>query len=483
MAESEDLKQRTARGFFWSLMGNGTQQFVTLLIGVALARILAVEDYALVAMLTVFGIIAGNLQESGFTSALAVREKAEQKDYNAVFWFSVLVSICIYAILFACAPLIARFNHAPQLTPLGRVLFLGFVCSSLGTAHTAYLFRHLMVRQKTTAQVSASILSGVVGLGMAIGGAGCWSLVAMDLTYKLMHTILVWTFAPWRPTLHIDLRPAFTMFGFSCKLLLTNLLNTFNNQLLQSVLGHYVAPSSVGHYSQANKWNTLGHSLLTGMVASVAQPVLARIEQDQQRQLRVFRKMLRFTALLAFPCMLGLGVTAPEFIPLLIGQKWVPCVPLLQILCVAGMFIPVNSVYSNLLISRSKSGLYLLCTSLFLLLQLVWLLCAVEQGMRVLLLGITTLTILWVFVWHAFVAREIGLTLRMTLTDLLPFAFSAITAVGAGWALAMLAHCDRVPSLIIKVGVAVPLYCLLMHLLRMDVYRECLDFVRRKHNA
>ena len=147
---SVTLKERTASGMFWSAFGNGAQQVVTMLTGIALARMLNVEDYGLVALLTVFSVIAGNIQESGFTSALGVRRDVRSEDFNAVFWFSIGVSAGLYVLLFLAAPLIASFNRCPELTLLARVSFVGFFISSLGTAQAAWLFRNLMVREKTS---------------------------------------------------------------------------------------------------------------------------------------------------------------------------------------------------------------------------------------------------------------------------------------------------------------------------------------------
>lgn len=472
---TDNLKERTAKGLFWSVFGNGTQQLVTMLIGIVLARLLDVADYGLVAMLTVYSIIAGNLQESGFTSALAIRRDASHRDFNAVFWFSIIVSATIYAVLFCCAPLIAYFNQAPQLTLLGRVIFLGFFISSLGTAQAAWLFRNLMVREKTSSQVLASILSGAVGLGCALAGCGVWSLVAMDLAYKLTYTAMVWYWSPWRPTLHFDLRPAWQMFGFGSRLLMTNILNTVNGQLLQSILGHFYHPQQVGHYSQANKWNTLGHSLLGGMINSVAQPVLAQVEDDGQRQIRVFRKMLRFTSMMAFPAMFGLGLIAPQFIPLAIGDKWTFCVPYLQVLCFGGAFIPVNSVFSNLLVSRSRSDLYLYSTAAFLLCQLllVWLF---NGDMMHLVIAVTMLQPLWFVVLYCVMRRVMKVSFWHVLTDTLPFLLAALGSIFVGSFVEKFVD-NGFLVLVAKILVTALAYCLTMYVARVAVFRESVEFI------
>ena len=159
MAESS-LKERTARGLFWGGLSGGVQQLLALVIGICLARRLAPGDYGIVAMLTVFSLLAWNLQESGFTSAIGIKKNITHADYNAVFWFSVGVSILLYIVLFLAAPAIAAFNRTPELTLLARVSFLGFVISSFSVVQSAYLFRNLMVKQRMIASFVAVCAGG-----------------------------------------------------------------------------------------------------------------------------------------------------------------------------------------------------------------------------------------------------------------------------------------------------------------------------------
>ena len=362
MAESS-LKERTARGLFWGGLSGGVQQLLALIIGICLARRLAPGDYGIVAMLTVFSLLAWNLQESGFTSAIGIKKNVTHADYNAVFWFSVGVSILLYIVLFLAAPAIAAFNRTPELTLLARVSFLGFVISSFSVVQSAYLFRNLMVKQRMIASFVAVCAGGAVGIVLVYSGYAYWGLIAQDLTFKAVVTAAYWAMSPWRPRLRFDMKPVREMFAFSSKILATNILTTLNNQFLQGQMGHYFPRREVGLYSQANKWNTMGYSLITTTLSSVAQPVLAGADDGKGRQLRVFRKMLRFTAFLSFPAMFGLALIAPEFVPLALREQWTDCVPYLQVLCVAGATIPVSQQFSNLLVSRGRSSKFFIGTA------------------------------------------------------------------------------------------------------------------------
>ena len=180
MAE-ETLKQKTAKGLFWGLVNNGTQQLLNLLFGIFLARLLTPADYGMVGMLSVFSFVASSLQESGFTSALANKKDVKHEDYNAVFWFSISMSFLLYWLLFFSAPLIAGFYGKPELIPLARYSFLGFFVSSMGIAPSAYLFRNMMVRQRARASVVGLFCSGIVGILLAYCGYSYWGIATQTL--------------------------------------------------------------------------------------------------------------------------------------------------------------------------------------------------------------------------------------------------------------------------------------------------------------
>ncbi|MEG1728687.1 MAG: lipopolysaccharide biosynthesis protein [Bacteroidaceae bacterium] len=478
----ETLKEKTAKGLFWGGLSNSLQQLLGLAFGICLARLLSPGDYGMVAMLTVFSLLASSIQESGFVSALAIRKEVHHRDYNAVFWFSLLASVSLYVVLFFCAPLIAAYNHTPELTPLARYAFLGFVLSSLSTAHFAVLFRKMKVKQRTIATFVATVVSGGVGITMAACGFAYWGLATQDLCYKLVITLLFWHYSGWRPTFQLDFRPIRQMFGFSSKVLATNLLNTINNQFLQALLGHFYPRGDVGLYSQANKWNTMGYSIVGGMVGSIAQPVFAQVGNERSRQQRVFRKMLRFTAFLSFPAMLGLALIATDFVPLALGNKWVPCVPYLQILCVAGSFIPLSQLYSNLIVSSGRSSVYLSSTAVLLLLQLATMYFLYPYGITALLYAITTINIVSLFVWHFLAARQTGLKLIHTLMDIVPFAFLSAAVMWVAY-ITTLQVDHMILRFILKIVIAVLLYGTMMWFLRIAVFRECLHFLLRKKSS
>lgn len=475
----ETLKEKTAKGLFWGMMNNGTMQLLNIVLGIFLARLLSPADYGLVGMLAIFTAIASALQESGFTAALANKRAPTDNEYNAVFWFSTLVSLSLYAILFFCSPLIAAFFHQSELTDLARVVFLTLPISALGTAPTAYLFKRMVVKETTLLRVSSLLLSGVVGIMLALRGHAYWSLAWQQLTYVTLTSLGRFFLISWRPSWRVDFKPVREMFAFSYKILITTIVNTLSQNVLIFIFGRLFPAKTVGNFSQAFKWDTMASSFVSGTVAQVAQPVLVEVKDDAGRQVHVFRKMLRFTAFLAFPAMFGLAMVAHEFILVTILEKWKDSVPLLRVLCVGGAFLPFYTMYQNLVISRGRSDIYMWCTLSLILSQIVLILLTASQGILVMVAVYTALTVVWLFVWHYFVHRLIGLRLLDVLRDLLPFCLlSAAVMAFTYWV--TLPIRPLLLLLLARILLAAVLYLGALKLLHAQILEECLAFVKRK---
>lgn len=473
------LKEKTAKGLLWGGINNGIQQLLNLTFGIILNRILGVEDFGIIGMLAIFTLIAGSIQESGFTSALINKQNATHKDYNAVFWFSTLMGIMMYTVLFFSAPLIADFYHKPELIPLARFIFLGFLISSSATAHNAVLFKKLMVKQKAIVQVTALTLSGITGVTLALNGSGYWGLATQSLVYILIIALGYWHFSPWRPTPQIDFRPLKGMLGFSSKILITKVCTQINNNIFSVILGRLFSGLEVGYYTQANKWTYMGHSLITEMVNGVAQPILAEVSDTPERQRNIFRKMLRFTAFISFPAMLGLALIAHELIVISVTEKWSGSIPILQLLCIWGAFIPIQSLYSNLIISKGKSNLYMWNTLLLGVLQIIIILLSYPHGIQTMIMASVVINTCWMLVWQYFAWQLIGLSLWNALKDIAPFAGCA-----AGTMIATYYITRSIENIYLifaaKIIIAVALYTLLMWCTNSVVFKESLQYLRKK---
>lgn len=478
MGESS-LKEKTAKGLFWGGFSNGIQQLLNLAFGIVLGRLLDASDYGMIGMITIFSAIASTLQEGGFVSALTNRKEVRYKDYNAVFWFSMLCGVAIYVLFFFAAPLIADFYKIPELTPLARFSFLGFVISSMSIAPRAYLFKHLKIKESTIISISSLSVSGTVGILLAANGFAYWGMATQSITFVVVMTILNFYFSRWRPKLEFDFKPIREMIGFSSKLIITNLFNIANNNLFTVMLGKLYSAQEVGNFAQANKWNGIGHTLITGMINGIAQPVLTSVADDGARQLAIFRKLLRFTAFISFPAMLGLSLVSKELIIITVGAKWLPSAYILRLLCIWGAFIPIINLFSNLIISRGYSSIYMWNAICLSILQLVAVCAVYPYGLEWMLRVFVVINIVWLFVWFRFVRMEIGLTLYNMLKDLSPYLLlSAALVIGTYYTTRTIENLYL--SMVVKVALVAGLYALILWKSHSVIFHESIEFILKK---
>lgn len=421
---SDNLKSAVAKGFLWGGMSNAFCQLLNLFFGIFLARILGPEDFGPIGMLAIFSAIAGTLQDSGFVAAIANRKNVTHDDYNAVFWFNVIISLAMYALLFAAAPLIVDFFNEPSLLWLSRYIFIGFVVSGFGIAPSAYLFRELKVREKSISIILSIIVSGGVGITMAANGYSYWGIATQSILYVLVRSIVCWWYTPWRPSLRVNFAPLRYLFAFSYRLLITNIFLRVNWNVFSFILGGNERYSSadVGNYTKAAEWMTMGADTVNGMVNSLAQPVLAKVADDKDMQQHIFRRMLRFTAFVSFPLLLGLSLVAPEIIVIAITDKWIESAHMLRILALWGAFMPIQSMFTNLLVSRGKSAIFMWGTMTQGIIVLMLLVVMAPLGINGMMIAYVTFNALWIFVWRYYAGKEISLTLGMFLSDTFPFA-------------------------------------------------------------
>lgn len=473
------LKEKTAQGLLWGGLNSGIQQLVGLAFGIVLGRLLSPSDYGMMAMISIFSLVATALQDSGFRTALTNIEHPKHEDYNSVFWFNIIMASSLYVILFLAAPLIGEYYHTPRVVPLCRYAFLSIVIASLGTTQSAYLFKHLRAKQQAEAGALAVILSSLTGVGMAFAGMAYWSLATQGLVYVGINTLLQWHFSPWRPSIHgITFAPVRRMFRFSCKILATTIMTHVNNNVLNILLGHYFTPRDTGNYNQAYQWNTKCYSLVQSMVAQVAQPVLVSLNGEEGRQKDVFRKMMRFTAFITFPLLFGFGLVAKEFIVTAIGEKWLASAQLIQILCLSGATMPLSTLFSNMIISKGRSGTFFWCTFTLGLVQIATMIMIWPMGIRTMVIAYTLLNTSWLLVWLFFVRRLIGYGYWMFFCDVMPFALAAAGVMGVAY-VATMPLSNMIALLITRFIIAVVLYYVVMKLARVKILAECERFVKR----
>ena len=431
-------------------MNNGIQQLLGFVFGIIMARLLVPEYFGLVAMITVFSAVANALQNSGFSTALINEKEQKDSNYNAVFWFNIGMGVVVYLILFFCSPLIASYYDEPRLVWRCRYAFLSFVFSSWGVAQAAYW-----------------------------QGFTYWAIATQTNLFILISTLIRWHFSEWRPTLSIDFSFIKRTFPFSIKILLSEILTQINNNVMNILLGRYFGSTATGQYNQAYQWNFKGYSLVQNMVKQVDQAVLVSVRDDQERQLMVLRKMIRFAAFVSFPLLLGIGLVAKEFIVLALGEIWLTSAGYLQVICIAGAFIPISTLLADLIISKGRSDIFMWSTLVLGVCQIVALILLHPYGIGTMVHAYVALNLVWLFVWFFFAHKLTTYRLLHFLKDVLPFALAAAgVMVVTGLVTAGLHNLWLL--LLTRVVMAALLYLGVMRLCGAQILKESMDFIQKK---
>ena len=459
----ESLKHKTVKGVGWSFIDNLSSSGITFLVGLVLARLLTPSEYGIMAILTIFIAVSNSIVDSGFSNALIRKTDAKQVDYNTVFLFNLVVSGLLYVVLFFAAPSISVFFNEPLLVEVLRVIGWVLVINALAIIPRTLFVKEANFKTQTKVSLIASISSGVVGISMALAGMGVWSLVGQQLSRQLLNTLFLWIYCKWRPVWEFSIQSFKELFGFGSKLLLSGLLDTVFKEIYSLVIGRCYTSAQLGQYTRANQFNQIFSSNLTTVIQRVSYPVLSSIQDEPERLREAYRKVIKSTMLISFACMLGLAAVAKPLIILLIGEKWLPAVGFLQIICFSGMLYPLHAINLNILQVKGRSDLFLKLEIIKKIIAVGPLVLGVLFSIEYMLWGSVCTSFIAYFLNSYYSANLINYPTKEQIKDILPtFLVSFVTAT-AMWSLTLL-HLSNCLLL--------PLQCLLGIILAVLIYER-----------
>lgn len=358
MAE-QSLKDKTVKGTVWSGIDNVVQFGTTFVVGVILARLLTPDDYGLVGIIAIFTAISNTIINGGFTSALIRTKTITEDDYNTAFVSNLVLSVGLYFVIFLTSHLIASFFGREELVLLTRVSTIGIIIGSFTLIQRTLLTKRIDFKSQTKVTFVASLTSGSVGILMAFCGCGVWSLVTQGLVSNTMNAILLWVANKWTPRLKFSKESFFRLFGFGWKMMLSSLLDTIWRELNQVIIGKYYNPAALGQYTRANNFSSLFSRNLSDVVQRVSYPVLSEVQDEKERMVSAYRRIIKITMFVTAVGMFFLGAISEPFIYCLIGPKWHDAALFLPILCLTGSLYPIQSINLNMLQVLGRSDLFL----------------------------------------------------------------------------------------------------------------------------
>lgn len=353
------IKQKAASGMLWSTVDRVIINFGQLGLSIILARILSPTDFGLVAMLFVFLAISEVFVNSGMGSALIQRKNPSAQDYSTVFVFNFLISCLLYVVLFVSAPNIARFYDTPQLIELTRVLGISIIINSLSISQRAYLHKKLDIKSLSIINIIALFISGVVSIVAAFNDLGVWSLVVQILLSSIIKAICFHLFSSMKVSLTFSRQSFESLFGFSSKLLLSGLYAQFLQQITSLTIGKFYFASQLGFYNQGKKLSDSSAGTLASIFNTVTFPILASLQDNTESMVLVYRKLIRMAAFVSLPLMVIISLLAEPIIKVLLGEKWLQTIPILQWLALANTIRPLSVINMNILNAIGRSDLFL----------------------------------------------------------------------------------------------------------------------------
>lgn len=353
------LKQKTFKGVIWSAVERFSTQGVQFLFGILLARLLTPNDYGMIAMLTIFMAVSQTFIDSGFGNALIRKPDRNESDKATVFFFNIFMAAACYGVIFLAAPYIARFYNMPQLADILRVLAINLVIQAFGSIQRLNLTIDLNFKTLAKISFSGAVVGGSAGLICAYKGFGVWSLVVQQMVTVSTRVVLFWALAHWRPKCFFSKASFKNMFGFGSKLLASGLLNTLYDNVYDLIIGKVFSAATLGNYSRASHFANFPSSNITGIFQRVTFPVLSKIQDDHEKLRKGYLKFLNMATLVIFPLMIGLAALSKPFILLVLTDKWVEVILILQIICFAQMWYPVHAINLNILQVMGRSDLFL----------------------------------------------------------------------------------------------------------------------------
>ena len=488
--DDTSLKTKTARTVKWNLIDRVGSQLLYAVTGIVLARELSEEEFGLVGAVIVFQAFATLLIDSGFAYALLQRKAPTRLDYSSVLWFNVTMATVLYVVLWFCAPAIADFYRGDaRIIPLARVMFIGLIINAAVIVQTNILNKRMDVGKIAMSNASGLVAAAVVGISLAIHGFGAWAIVWQTLTLALVKAVTMWGLAKWWPMMRFSWKALRSYLPIASRMMATAFLNVLFQNIYSLIIGYRVSMTSLGYYTQSDKWSKMSITTVTQTLTSSFMPPLSHTQDDPERFGRLCSRFNRFTAYVLFPLTIGPMVLAEPIFHALFGTKWDPSIILFQLLVARGAFTVLCTLYNNYLLAKGNARAIMWLEVLRDVAAVAALAVVlpgladstpdnVVAGLTSMLwwqLGASALT--WV-VTLIVTVRTVGTSLWAYLRDLTPYLLlSLMTAPLMIWLDSLIA--SPFASACVAAAAAVGVYYLANSLLGSKIQREIFIFLRK----
>lgn len=469
---SESLKKKVSKGLLWNTIHNFTIQGINFLLMLFMARILGPEEYGVIGIIGVFIVLSKVFSEAGFTTALIRKKNRTQTDLSTVFYFNIVVSSVCYIIIYIIAPFVASFFGMQILTSVLRVLAISIVMSSFNIIQVAIMNYTMDFKKQAYISIVHTFISGCIGLVLAFNGYGVWALVFQNISQSFIGLILCWTMCDWRPSLIFSKKSFNELFGFSSKILITRIIDALYGNIYPIIIGKYFSPVSLGHYSRAHHWASLPSTNLVNIINNVTFASLSKIQDENDKLKKVYRKMIKVCSFFIFPMMFGLAAISKPLIYFTIGEKWDFCAQILNIICFTYIFSPILSLNTNFIQIKGRSDLSLKLTIIQKGFAIIVILTSLPYGLLAMCYFAVASSVVMLLLNMYYIGKVSKIKIFTQIKDILPsFILASAMYVTVMYCIEFYDH-SSLMQLLFGILIGIICYILPAYILKMEELKE-----------
>jgi teichuronic acid exporter len=406
--------------FLWKLLERGGTQGVQFVLAIILAWFLSPEEYGVIALISIFIAFATVFIQGGLNTALIQKANADEVDFSTVFYLSVFIALCLYVGLYFMAPSIAHFYNTPVLTPVTRVLSLTLFPGAVNSVQVAMVSRSMQFKRYFWSSIGGVVGSGLIGVFLAYKRYGVWALVAQQLVNCSLVTVILWYTVSWRPCLRFSYSRMKSLYSYGWKLLVSGLLDTLFKNIYGLIIGKLYSRDMLGFFNRGQQFPNVIATNLDGSIQSVMMPVLAANQKNVSMVRSMARRSIKTSSYILFPMMFGLAVVAKPLVSVLLTDKWLPCVPFLQLSCFAYALYPIHTANLTAINALGRSDIFLKLEVIKKILVILMLAVTLRFGIYVMAVGQVFTSILATFINAYPNKRMLNYSYWEQLSDLLP---------------------------------------------------------------
>lgn len=467
--------------FAWNLFEKVSVHLVSFAVTVVLARLLLPEEYGTVALISIFIALANVIIDGGLNSALVQKKDTDDVDYSTILYFSIAISILIYGVLFIIAPYIADFYGIQELTKIVRILAISLFFYAFNSVQRAYVYKHMLFKKLFYCGFVAIIISGVIGISMAYAGYGVWALVGQSLTNVIVSCLALWFFIGWRP-IRVFSKERFTgLFSFGWKIFLTNFIVVLFKKSRALVIGKLFSPATLAYYDKGNHIPSLVMENISGSIQTVLFPAFSEVQDDRQKIKAMMRRSINVSSFFIFPLMVGLMVCAKPIILLLLTEKWIECVPFMQIICIAYFFRPITIPNAQAITAMGHSDITLKLEIIRKVVDVTILVVSCFIGVYAIAWGVVLFNFICIFINLVPNVKLLDYKIKEQLSDVFPILLVSL-AMGASIYWVLLLDIHPALQLLIQSSIGVGVYLLLSWLFKIESFAYVKQMIGQRLN-